>query len=55
MAGLVPATHTHRYRQAGRGADEIRPAIASFLGGRDKPGHDGEGKRVERPAQGGIP
>jgi hypothetical protein len=40
MAGLVPATHTHRFLRVG--AAYAKPDLAKSLAmdGRDKPGHD---------------
>jgi len=45
MAGLVPATQKRRRQVAIRSVDAAHPyGIASYLGGRDKPGHDGQFK-----------
>jgi hypothetical protein len=41
MAGLVPATQIRRWRWTKRGAATANPESPVFLGGRDKPGHDG--------------
>jgi hypothetical protein len=41
MAGLVRATQMRRLRWTRRGAATANPESLVFLGGRDKPGHDG--------------
>jgi ABC-type microcin C transport system permease subunit YejB len=41
MAGPVPAIQTRRRFRRGAGGEGVRlAATASFLGGRDRPGHD---------------
>jgi len=43
MAGRVPTIQTHRPRLVDRGVRAADPsATPALLGGRDKPGHDGQ-------------
>jgi hypothetical protein len=41
MAGLVPATHTRSGKSKSDDRHRLNFAKTAFMGGRDKPGHDG--------------
>jgi hypothetical protein len=50
MAGLVPAIHKHGDAESDGGDAAANNPTRRFMGGRDKPGHDGRRVKVRELA-----